>query len=124
MWNKYEKKRKAEEEARGLKVDGHTLKYGTYKLELDEPMTNAGFSRDEEVFILRSDGTCHHKATDRIREATWDRECTYKVTTVQNSLSFGEGLRIYDENGNSYADFYVGSDDFINDQYHGLRYVG
>ena len=120
-----EAKRKAEEEARGLKVDGHTLKYGTYKLELDEPMTNNGFSRDEEVFTLRSDGTCHHKATDKIRPETFDRECTYKVTLIQNSLSpLYEGLKIYDENGKVYTAFSVGRDNFISDQYHGLRYVG
>lgn len=116
-----EERKKAEEEAKkGLKVGNQTLKYGRYTSDVGT-MDSSMYG----TIILKPNGQFHIKANCEgdYPYKTLDNDGTYKVTRVQNSYSFFDGLLFTTNNGVEFA-LEVHDGNKLSDQWHGYQYAG
>ena len=117
-----EEKQKALEEAKkGYKVGNYRIKYGTYKFNTQ--YYEDQFSANDEVLTLRTDGTCHYKASKKVTfESSIDTECTFKADKILNSFEYQDGIKII-SNGKTVAAFLVYQNNRLSDQWHELKFI-
>ncbi len=117
---KEEERKKAEELAKGLTVGSVTLKYGKYVSDVSQ-MDSSMYG----TLILRPNGEFHIKANCEggYPYKTLDNDGTYRVSKVENSFEYFDGLTFTTDNGVTFS-LEAHSGGRLSDQWHGYTYVG
>lgn len=116
-----ERKRKEEEAKKGLKVGNYNLKYGKYVSDVS--------IQDSSLYgtlIIRPNGQFHIKANCEGYDYPYkvlDNDGTYKITKIQNSFSYFDGIEFTTDNGVVFG-LEVHGDTKLSDQWHGYNYAG
>lgn len=115
-----ERQKALEEEKKGLAVGNYRLKYGKYISDVSK--------QDSSYYgtlIIKPNGKFHIKANCEGYDYPYkelDNDGTYRVTKIQNSYSYFDGIEFKTDNGVVFG-LEVHGDTRLSDQWHGYNYV-